>query len=396
MTATPIPDPRRLQNVRLNYFVRYGALAFLLPFINLFFKRQGLSGTEIGLLGTMVAVASLIAAPIWGRLNDTTHRPRQLLQLAMALTSLFIYLLGRQSVFGWMALLLALHATASAGIDPLFDMLAVAVTRGGAYGSIRLFGSLGWAVTVVLVGWLIEQTDISVIFAGYVTLMVAAALLLYAVHFDTTDQHSRDKIPLRQVITALGKDRPMLGLLTSLAFVGLALIGWQTFEPIFLDELGAGETLIGLGYTITALAEPPAMLWADRYVRTRSAGGLLRLGLLLAVSRAALVLLFPVVPVIVGSRIIEGVAFGFRQVAVVVFVTRNAPGKQAAMMLALYTITLRGLMQIVGAPLAGLAYDAVGAYWLYAVALAGQAIAWAILLLSIPAQVEKPVLEDAA
>ncbi len=388
------PGRAVLYSIRLAYFARFAALAFLLPFINLFYRRHHLTGTEIGLMGTIGAVSALVAAPIWGRWSDATHHPRRLLQWAMAGSSLCVLLLGQQTVFGWMALFVALNMVMDSAVDPLSDNLAVALTRGQSYGSIRLWGSLGWAVLTLTAGWLIERAGLAVIFAGYVVFVVIAALALSRVPFPIDQPYSGDRTRLRQVLADLMHNRAMIGLLVALIFLNLSLVALQTFEPIYLDELGARETVIGLAYTIAALIEPVAMLWADRVIGTRGAGSLLRLGLLMTVARATLVLFFPVVPVIVGLHLLEGIGFALRQVAIVVFVSANAPSGQSATALALYSITVFSLTQAAGAPLVGLVYDVVGAYWLYALALAGLIASWTIVWFTLPRREALRTLEN--
>jgi hypothetical protein len=49
---TTIPNQNhKLFTYRLYYFLLTGASAFAIPFLSLFYRRQGLTGTEIGLIG---------------------------------------------------------------------------------------------------------------------------------------------------------------------------------------------------------------------------------------------------------------------------------------------------------------------------------------------------------
>jgi hypothetical protein len=49
----------RLLLTRLYDFTGTGADGFLIPFIGFFYQHQGLTGTRIGLLGTVTAITSL-------------------------------------------------------------------------------------------------------------------------------------------------------------------------------------------------------------------------------------------------------------------------------------------------------------------------------------------------
>jgi hypothetical protein len=47
---------------------------------------------------------------------------------------------------------------------------------------------------------------------------------------------------------------------------------------------------------------------------------------------------------------------------------------QTATILAIYTSTLRGLIAMAAAPIAGLVFDYSGAYWLYVIGMAGSLV----------------------
>ena len=80
-----IPQHNRLLPIRLYFFIVTGASGFVIPFIGLFYQRQGLTGTQIGMLGTVTAITSLIAAPLWGRWSDQTAGPTQTTQSGILL-----------------------------------------------------------------------------------------------------------------------------------------------------------------------------------------------------------------------------------------------------------------------------------------------------------------------
>ena len=249
-----MPAQRNLWTLRLYYFLLIGGGGFLFPFVNLFYTRQGLSGTEIGWLSTIASLVALIAAPWWGRRSDATTHPRRLLQFGLLATSLCMLALSQQTIFAWMALIVSLDALLSVGVPPLSDVVALAVTKQGraGYGSVRLWGSLGWAVTALVGGWLIEQTGLFTMFAGYaITGFISIALLALLRIPRLNHQPDRMAAPptprLRQSLTQLTRDRTLLGLACALSVLLFAINGIRQFEPVFLSQLGAGETIIRAG-----------------------------------------------------------------------------------------------------------------------------------------------------
>jgi len=381
-----VASQRNLWTLRLYYFLLIGGGGFLFPFINLFYTQQGLSGTQIGWLSTVASLVALIVAPWWGRRSDATTHPRLLLQFGLLATSLCMLALSQQTVFAWMAIIVMLDALLSINVAPLSDVVALAVTKQGraGYGSVRLWGSLGWAVTALLGGWLIEQTGLFTMFAGYAISGFASIALLVLLKMPRwgkqTDRTAASPTPrLRQSLLQLTRDRTLLGLALALSILLFALNGLRQFEPVFLSQLGAGETIIGLASTIGAAVELPAMLWVDRLGRRHGSGQLLRMSFLLYAVCALSVVIAPTIPVILFSHVIDGVAYSFFAVALVLFIGEVAPDRQVTMMMAVFTVTLPALIRMVSAPVGGWVFDVRGAYALYVIGLIGSALGWLIV-----------------
>jgi PPP family 3-phenylpropionic acid transporter len=376
-------DRRDLWSVRLYYFTWIGGGGFLFPFITLFYRQQGLSGTEIGWLSTVGAIVALIAAPWWGRLSDRVTRPQRLAQLGLIASAAFTLLLGQQTVFGWMVVIVSVETLMSAGVSPLSDMLALNVMHGNehsGFGSIRLWGSLGWAVMVLLAGGLIERYSLQSAFVGYAILLLLSVwfmnLLRYRATAGAENASLSPGFQLHADWRRLLRDRPLMGLALALAFVWFATNGLRQFEAVYMKSLGAGESLIGLASTIGASIELPAMLWADRLVRRYGAGRILQISFLLDVIRFIAVLLIPAVPTILFSRAVGGISFSFYVVALTLFIRDHSPLGHVATMLAIFTVTLPSLINIIGGPAGGWAFDQFGAYWLYAISAIGTILAW--------------------
>jgi PPP family 3-phenylpropionic acid transporter len=368
----------RLLPIRLYYFLVTGAGGFLIPFIGLFYRRQGLTGTQIGLLGTVTAITSLIAAPIWGRRSDQTSDPRNPLRVAFLGSAIVYLLISQQEAFIWLALLTCLSGILGAGIDPMSDALAVDLLQGqskSGFGSIRMWGSLGWAMIVLLSGWLIERISILSAFWGYAVLTIASVVVIG--FLDVGDRQDLQKISgkngvnTHEVINMIFGDRALIGLAFAIGIVWFTRTGIYQFQAIYMDQLGARESLIGLASTLGALIELPGMLWADHLIRRFGSHRVLGITMGLYAFMNGFIVLYPSIPAFLAAASLGGIAFSFYSVGIVVFLTERAPMGQTATILAIYTSTLRGLISMAAAPIAGIVFDLAGAYWLYMAAMGG-------------------------
>jgi PPP family 3-phenylpropionic acid transporter len=381
-----MPAPS-LNRVRLYYFIVTGAGGFLIPFLSLFYQRQGMSGTQIGLLGTTGALAGLIAAPFWGRQSDRAADPRRLLQAAFLGSAVVYLLISQQDGFIWLAIYVCIAGILGAGVDPMSDAMTLDLLKGQektGFGSVRLWGSLGWALTVFVSGWLIERTNLMSAFWGYAILMVLTVLVLNWLDLNARKLQSpgqaraRAVVSTRQVFGLIGRDRALVGLAFALSVLWLTRSGIYQFQAIYLDQLGAGESLIGLASTLGALVELPGMLIADHLIRQFGSHRVLSLMMLIYFFMFGIVVIFPTIPAILASAALGGITFSFYSVGIVVFLSERAPLGQTATILAIFSSTLRGSVAMVAGPLAGMVFDLAGAYWLYVLAVVGSLLAWLV------------------
>jgi len=387
MVETAVPPRRDLHLIRLYYFVSIGAGGFLLPFLSLYFRRQGLSGTEIGLLGTVQATVSLVAAPLTGNLGDRFNRPRLFIQIMLIGSAIIGLILGRQDQFFVIALLVALNALLAAGMTPLSDNLANNIAArydNVGFGSIRLWGSLGWTLVTATAGRIIERLGLYFAFVGQSAGLLISAVVIHLLPRQPRSEDeqaggTQEPLNMRRGLQAILHNSRLTSLAFGLGLAWLLSSALYQFEAIFLDELGAGETMIGMANALNALVELPAMLVADRFLKRFSAGWLLRTALLLQAARMIGILAVPTIPMIMTMRLLMGVQFSFYSVGIIGYIIAYSGKPYRVTALALITVTLRNLAVMVGSPISGLVYDAAGAYWLYAIGLAGALGGWMVL-----------------
>lgn len=380
---------RNLWLMRAYYFLWIGAGGFLLPFVTLVYQARGLSGAEIGLLSTCGALAGMATAPIWGRMGDRSAAPRRLLQIVLLSSACVALLRGLQTTFFGFALFVVLESLVGSGIGSLSSTQALAVVEGekAGFGSIRLWGSLGWAVAAPLAGRLMEKFGLFAPFVGYAAMLILSVSLLGSLHgakHPPAVIHTKARAPISQVLRTLGRSPAMTGLALALVFLWLSGAGRQQFESIYLAQLGASATLIGWANTAGALIEPPFMLLTDRILRRYGAGRVLRFAILLQAIAYLPVVLFPAVFSVFVLRILFSVAFSLNVVSYLTYLVENAPDGQGATVISLFEVTLRGGVGLISAPLAGLFFDAFGAHGLYVIGVAGGLLAWLILGVTMP------------
>jgi len=369
---------------RFYYFAYMGSWGFVLPFMNLYYTSLGFNGKQIGTITSITALVSMIAAPVVVNAIKKNAKARGFLQLLLLWGGIGYYAIGTQKSFFGIIAIVILQTLAVSSISSISDSMAVAITRVSetGYGSIRVWGSLGWILIVPFSGWLIELLGFGAGFSGISLGWTCAAGICFFIfeHFFTSQSPQKIiKTGLKNALQKTIKNKVLFGFAISLVSIGFLNNGVMQFENVYLYDLGATKQLISIAGILSALVELPFMLLSDRIHKSIGAHNLLLIALCLTLAQRLTVMFFPSILTIMIVRFIGGMAFSFYTISYIGLITDHTKPEETGTVLALFTVTLSGLVNIFASPLSGAAYDLIGARWLYASSAFGYTIAIASL-----------------
>jgi MFS transporter, PPP family, 3-phenylpropionic acid transporter len=381
--------PKDLFFARLYYFTFMGGWGFILPFANLFYISLGFSGKQIGFISSTSAIVGMIASPIWVSTVKRHPAAQRILQTAIVLGAIGYFLLGHQTSFLPILFIIFLHSLAASGIMPLSDSMAVTVSQesGMGYGSIRAWASLGWIASLLSSGQLVQRFGYLAAFIGVASMWIISSTVVFFIqprYFTHNQTQDQPRPGLRIALQRVFQDRTLLGFAVALIAIGFLNSGVLQFENVFLAQLGASKSLISVAGILSAIVELPFMIYADRFVHRIGAHRLMLIALSLTFFQRLTVLILPFIPTIMIVRFIGGVAFSFYTISFVGLISSRTQSAETGTVLALFTVTITGLVNIIAAPFGGAIFDAVGARWLYAFSALGYIIGATSLWLTRP------------
>ncbi len=343
---------------KIYYFCHFAAMAAFVPFLALNYREIGLTEGTIGLLTAIPPLLTLVVAPLWGALADATQRHQRLLLLAIGglWSTVLLFSLVRNPF--WLLPLVILYALFSAPIIPLVDnsVLALLGERKALYGRLRLWGALGWGVAGSAIGLLIERFGLSWGFYGALFFLAGC---FFAAQRLQIQQLSIGQ-PFWQGIRFFVSSKPWLVFLITIFINGAAAGVGNNFLFLYLDELGATKTLMGLTLFVATLSEIPIFFYGDRLLNRLGARGLLLFSLGATVVRMLCYALMPAAIYVLPIQLLHGLTFSAMWVASVSYANRAAPPGMGATAQGLLSGVSMGLAGAMGAVIGGYLYNAVG------------------------------------
>lgn len=366
------------------WFCYFAAIGAFNPYAPLWFKELGFSTLAIGTIASLQAWTRVLAPYGWGWLSDHRGRRARLVQAAAALALLAaLGMLGARS-YAAVATCVVLLYLANGGIVPLSEAtLARHLSVGGSldagrYGRVRMWGSVGFIVAVLVFGALLEHAGIG--WFPWVAAAASALLLAAALQLPDTPEpaqgHERSP-PVWQVL----RQPAVAWFFASVFFTVLAHTGLYTFFSLSLDAQGMAKSTVGLLWAVSVAAEIAFFWWQGRFFGRFTPHQWLACAAAAAALRFAATAAFGgSIGVLVLAQSLHALSFAAQHAACIAIITQHFPGSLRGRGQALYSVLGYGLSGVVGGVGGGwlstrLGYASV--FWAAsAVALVGLACVW--------------------
>ena len=365
MTTVAAPPVTRRQLVPFaalsaSYFAHIG---FFNPYLPLWLKQLGLSLWLIGLLTSIQAVTRVFAPYVWGSISDRRGGRVPLLRWCAAMALLCSLGLVLQPSPWWLgAVLLGMFLHTSAMMPMSEAAMAHLVSQTGTldvrrYGRVRLWGSVGFLVTVFLSGsWFESQGLASFPYWAIGTLAMVNLSCWFLPQDREVSAPSSGDPHFWQVF----RQKKSRWFFITLFFHVLSHISVYTFFSLYLDELGYGKDMIGALWAVSVLVEILGFYTQSRWLH------LLRLPTWLCVCsgvmfvRMGLTAWFaPTLWVLLVAQCMHVFTFSVQHTVSIAWLSQQFPGRLRGRGQALYAVIGYGLTGVTGA----MAGAAISTHW---------------------------------
>ncbi|MEJ2465968.1 MAG: MFS transporter [Candidatus Thiodiazotropha sp.] len=359
----------RLSGFYLFYFASLGAM---LPFWGPYLKARGFGPAEIGELMAVIMVSKLIAPNILGWIADHTGHRMPIVRLASLLSTLCFVGVFYAEGFWWLALVMMLFSFFWNASLPQFEAVTMSHLKDRIqhYSRIRLWGSIGFILTVGLLGMLLETQGVEVVPQAVLLLYIGIFLFSLIVPEKGAVHPAVAQGSIMQVLR-----RPeVLALLVVTFLMQASHSTYYAFYSIYMEEAGYSSSAIGELWALGVLAEVGIFLIMHRLLQRWGARRVLIVSLVIAVMRWTLVGLAPEnLPLVLLAQLMHAATFGTFHAAAIHLIHHYFVGRHQGRGQALYSSVSFGAGGAFGSLLSGYLWDGIGPAATYGVA-AGYAL----------------------
>ena len=333
-----------------SYFAHIG---FFNPYLSLWLKELGYSVGVIGILVSMQAFTRLYSPYAWGWLSDRSGQRVRLLRISAGIALFCSLGLAHQGGLVWLALVLLLMFTHTSSMMPMSEAaMAHLVSQGGAldarrYGRIRLWGSLGFLVTVFLAGWWFDHhgmKDFPIWTWGTLLLVNLSVWLMPQVR-EAHGEHQAQP----SILIELRRPHNLWFFIT-LFFHVLAHIAIYSFYSLYLDSLGYSKATIGALWALSVAVEVVGFLTQGRWLHLISLSRWVLICALVLVLRMTLMASGAEhLWVLALAQVLHTVTFAVHHSVCISWLSKHFPARLRGRGQALYSIVGYGATGVLGA-----------------------------------------------
>jgi len=346
----------RLGGVYLFYFA---ALGVLTPYWGLYLDARGLDAERIGWVTAALFASRIIAPYVWGEVADRSARRMRVVRFALAVAVASFAaipwsrsigaLLAATAVFSffWNAALPQIEANT---LNHLGNGLA-------RYGRIRLWGSLGFIVTVTGAGYWLDRVG-----AGQLPWLVLVLFVATWLATATAPEASGAVgAPRHDGLLAVLRRPEVLALLGATLFNQAGLGAYYGFFSLDLARHGYSQSLIGALWAVGVIAEIGVFLAMPKLAARWSYARLLSVSLLLSIIRWVMIAsgIDRIINVL-AAQVLHLATFGLFHAACIALIHKAFPGRLQGRGQALYSSLGLGVGGAAGSLMGGYLWTRFG------------------------------------
>lgn len=247
------------------YFFLYFSMGAYNGILSLYLKEIGKSSSEISFIISAANIFSLISIPITGYLTDIVKKPKYIPTVALSISAvLSIAFAFTQSV--WILFFLnGFVMTGISCVSPISERLAASCEY--RYGSIRIWGTVGYAISMQINTILLENFSPIWLF---ILLFFSGAFGAVGFWIVGGDEPIAKEKPVEQqnkgtVIRSILTPAFVLFIVIAFIFNGASGVN-MTYIPMLLQDMGLPVSQVGTVLLVSTLVEIPLIFFSHKFM----------------------------------------------------------------------------------------------------------------------------------
>jgi MFS transporter, PPP family, 3-phenylpropionic acid transporter len=349
------------------YWVYFASLGVVVPYWSLYLNSLGFDAKSIGELMAILMATKIVSPYLWSWIADHTGHCMKIIRIASVCSSIAFLGVFLGSSFWWLALVMLLFSFFWNATLPQFE--ANTMNHLGEhthkYSVVRLWGSLGFVFSVILIGSLLDEFGFQLVPVSIFILYVFVVVFSFLVGDASQKTEHQDQGSILNVV----KQPRVIALLVICFLMQMSHGPYYTFYSIYLKQFNYSSFALGWLWALGVIAEVVLFMFMHKLMPKYSLRSLLIIALLLTTLRWLLIGSYVEnFSIVIFSQCLHAASFGLYHAVAIELFHRNFKGRLQGRGQALYSAISFGLGGAVGTLLSGAFWDEYSPQIIFSVA----------------------------
>lgn len=254
-----------LTPLKMLLFSFHASNTIILSFLPLYLEYKGLNGTEIGWVLAVGPLAAIIAQPFWGYMSDKYKTVKYILLICISgllVSSVLFFQMNSLVAILLAGFVFYFFTSPIGGLgDSLGQRRADALNI--SFGTIRTWGSIGFAISSLVIGQFLSAAGIQYMIWPYLLFGIMALIVTFRL---TDVKVANEPVQLKDV-NKLIRNKPFLLFLFFIMFITMTHRTSDSFIGLYIKQLGGNEGLVGIAWFVGVASEALIFAFAGRWFR---------------------------------------------------------------------------------------------------------------------------------
>ncbi|HPX71423.1 MAG TPA: MFS transporter [Acholeplasmataceae bacterium] len=222
---------------QLTTFIRYMGDAFIYPFLALYLRSIGLANSDVGKIMMIMPLVAIFINPIWSKFSKNINYNRIFIRILTVIEAIAVVILANIGANVWLIILVIfIIAVVGQPYYILFDSFTVmyAKQKNISYATIRIVGTLSYAITVIISG-LVASYSYQLAFYIGAGLFVLTSLLITFIK--PLDINVDDSLSHKPEPKELFRNKPYWRYVFVVTFTLTSMFIFDTYVSTFLKDI---------------------------------------------------------------------------------------------------------------------------------------------------------------
>lgn len=353
----------------------WSASCTVIPFLVIYLKAKDYSEVQTGAVMAAISLTSIFAQPFWGNYCDRKNTMRNILVGCLLVSGVITFLIPvfyrSFTVIIVIGLVISFTESSMSSIIDSWTVKTAVQKPWVDYGLTRGMGSLGYSVTALIFGALLDRYGYGLMFSTHMGIIVLFIVCCFYVGKINKSVFTKNTcIPKSTDIPPVSKtprftlkgSRPFVWFLvaSTLAFIGFRAN--STFYAILLRQLGGNNSQLGISLFVLAASEVPIFFLSKRLLQKYKDTAIILVSLFFMAVKILCGIVVTSIPALIAVQATQALSFGLFLPASVYYIGRISPPGLGSTYMTVAVSCYYGLGGIIGSFAGGWIIDSLGIY----------------------------------